>query len=200
MMNMKMTVLTVACALVLSACGNSNNPSSSPAPASEPAPAAPAPTPTEAPTPMAAMGTPDAAPAANSTPAAAVTDCRTEIEGNDLIQYNVSSIVVPSSCTDFKITLKHTGKLPVTAMGHDVVITKASDMAAVDADGIAAGAAVGYVKPGDTRVIAHTSMVGGGETTSVSFPVSKIQGDGPYKFFCSFPGHSGLMNGSISVQ
>jgi azurin len=28
--------------------------------------------------------------------------------------------------------LKHTGKLPVASMGHDVVITRQSDMQAVD--------------------------------------------------------------------
>ncbi len=49
-------------------------------------------------------------------------------------------------------------------------------------------------------MIAHTSLIGGGQTTSVSFPVSKIQGDGPYEFFCSFPGHSTVMKGSISVE
>ncbi|MGP1667229.1 MAG: azurin, partial [Rhodanobacter sp.] len=54
------------------------------------------------------------------------------------MQYNVSSIVVPASCTDFKITLKHTGKMPVTAMGHDVVIAKEADMKAVDASASAA--------------------------------------------------------------
>jgi azurin len=116
------------------------------------------------------------------------------------MQYSISSIVVPASCTDFKITLKHTGKLPVAAMGHDVVITRTSDMEAVDADGRAAGQGSGYVKADDPRVIAHTKLIGGGETASVSFPVSKIKDGGPYTFFCSFPGHSALMKGSISVQ
>jgi azurin len=129
-----------------------------------------------------------------------VNDCATEIEGNDAMQYNVSAIVVPASCKDFKITLKHAGKLPVTSMGHDVVITRASDMQAVDAAGRSAGAAYGYVKPDDPLVITHTKLNAAGETTSVGFPVSKIQGGGPYQFFCSFPGHSALMHGSISVQ
>ncbi len=196
-MNIKMTVLAVACALVLSACSDN---SSAPAPAAPAAaPSATVATPMEAPATM-PMAPPAANPGTNGKPAAVVTDCATEIEGNDAIQYNVSSIVVPASCQEFKITLKHVGTLPVTAMGHDVVITKTSDMKAVDVDGIAAGAAAGYVKPDDSRVIAHTSLVGGGESTSVSFAVSKIQGDGPYSFFCSFPGHSALMNGSISVE
>ncbi|MEO8779302.1 MAG: azurin [Rhodanobacter sp.] len=201
-MNTKMTVLALACALALSACSDN---SSSPA-ASTAAPATTTTAPMEAPaaaasTPAMTPAAPSAAvPAAGDKPAAVVNDCATEIEGNDAMQYNVSSIVVPASCKDFKLTLKHTGSLPVTSMGHDVVISKAADMKAVDAAGMTAGAGAGYVKADDPQVIAHTKLIGAGETTSVSFPVSKIQGDGPYAFFCSFPGHSVLMHGSISVK
>ena len=67
------------------------------------------------------------------------------------------------------------------------------------ADGMGAGLDNDYVKPGDTRVVAHTKMIGAGEDTSVTFDVSKLQSGGPYAFFCSFPGHAALMKGSISV-
>ncbi|MEO7065374.1 MAG: azurin [Rhodanobacter sp.] len=203
-MNIKMTVLAVSCVLALSACSDK---SSTPA-ASDVAPAATVTAPMEAPAaapaeaasaPVAMTATPSAAtPAADGV--AVVTDCATEVDATDSMQYNVSSIVVPASCKDFKITLKHTGTMPVAAMGHDLVIAKKADMSAVDADGIAAGASAGYVKADDTRVIAHTKLIGGGETTSISFPVSKIQSGGPYEFFCTFPGHSSVMHGSISVQ
>ncbi|HET6632272.1 MAG TPA: azurin [Rhodanobacteraceae bacterium] len=214
MMKAKLTLLAAGCALALSACGNNSSSQDT----SEANPAAVATVANAAETRAAVAD--DAAPmnagtaayaatttaaaaagaAASDKPTAVVNDCGTEIEANDAMQYNVSSIVVPSSCSDFKITLKHTGTLPVASMGHDVVITKKSDMAGVDADGAAAGLDKGYVKPDDPRVIAHTKLIGGGETTSVSFPVSKINGDGPYVFFCSFPGHSVLMHGPISVQ
>ena len=154
-----------------------------------PAPAAETPAPAAAP-----------APATDAKPAATVANCATEIEGNDAMQYNVGSITVPASCSEFKITLKHTGKMPVAAMGHNVVITKTADMQGVAADGVAAGAGAAYVKAGDARVIAHSTLIGGGETTSVSFAVSKIKDGGPYEFFCSFPGHAALMKGTIAVQ
>lgn len=190
-MNTRISLLTAACALALVACGDKSPrtaDTTAPAATTEPVPTAtPAPADTAAPAP------------ASDKPAAVVADCATEIEGTDAMQYNVGSIVVPASCTEFKITLKHVGQSPVTAMGHNVVIAKAADMQGIDADGIAAGAAAAYVKPGDTRVIAHTGLVGGGQSTSVSFPVSSIQGDGPYAFFCSFPGHSAVMKGTISV-
>ena len=115
------------------------------------------------------------------------------------MQYNVGAIVVPASCSEFTLTLQHVGKLPVAAMGHNVVISSESNMMGVNADGIAAGAGASFVKADDSRVVAHTEMIGGGQSTSVTFPVSKLQDGGPYMFFCSFPGHAALMKGSISV-
>src|SRR5690242_11618937 len=214
MMNLKMPALVVACTLVLSACGGNNNQSENAAApgATAPMPAATAPAMPMTAAPAATAGQAampgtagtstmaSGAMASNGKPAATVNNCSTEIEANDSIQYNVGSIVVPSSCTDFKITLKHTGKLPVASMGHDVVITKQSDMDAIDKESASAGPDKGYIKADDSRIIAHTKLIGGGETTSVSFPVSKIKSGGPYVFFCSFPGHAAMMHGSISVE
>lgn len=198
-MKFQYLTLTAACMLGLAACGDR-----SPPPASEtaatPAATAPEPAPAEAPPPATAPPATAPTPAPTDKPAAVVANCATEIEGDDAMQYNVGSIVVPASCSEFKITLKHTGKMPVAAMGHNVVIAKAADMQAVAADGLAAGAAAAYVKAGDARVVAHSSLVGGGESTSVSFAVSKIKDGGPYEFFCSFPGHAAIMKGTISVQ
>ena len=212
-MSIRIALLTSACALALSACGNDTSDTATtaapPATATDTAPSTPATTPPPASTPPASSTPPQATPAApaataatsaSGKPAAVVTDCGTTIEGNDAMQYDVGSITVPASCTEFRITLKHTGTLPVAAMGHNVVVTRMADMQAVAADGMAAGLAANFVKPDDARVIAHTDLIGGGQTTSVSFPVSKIQGNGPYEFFCSFPGHSALMKGTIAVQ
>ncbi|GAB1407645.1 azurin [Thermomonas brevis] len=132
-------------------------------------------------------------------PAAMAATCSVDIEGNDAMKFNVANIDVSRSCKDFTINLKHTGKLPKAAMGHNVVIAATSDIKGVDADGIKAGAAKDYIKPGDTRVIAHSPLVGGGESTKVTFAVSKL-GAGPYSFFCSFPGHSTLMKGTITLK
>lgn len=139
-------------------------------------------------------------PGADGKPAATVANCATEVEGTDAMQFNVGSIVVPASCATLKITLRHVGKLPVTVMGHDLVVAKAADMQAITTDGIAAGAAANYLKPGDARVIAHTKLVGGGQSDTVSVPVAKLKNGGPYAFFCSFPGHSVMMKGTISVE
>ena len=201
-MTFKLTLLTAACLFGLAACGGGESPPPAPEPAATPAPTPPPPASTEpAPAPTDAMTpAPAATPAAGEKPAAIVKDCATDIEANDQMQFNVSSITVPSSCTKFTIQLKHVGQLPVATMGHNVVIAKQADMQGVATDGMAAGAGAMYVKAGDARVVAHSDVVGGGQSTSVTFDVSKIKSDGPFEFFCSFPGHSAIMKGPISVQ
>ena len=194
-MNARLTLLAAACAFALAACGGEPDRAdgtATPSPAATGMPADPAP-PVETPAP--AVETP-----APGKPAAVVTDCATEIEGNDALQFDVGSISVPSSCTEFTINLRHVGQMPVAAMGHNVVVSLASDREAIAAAGQAAGVDGDFVPAGDARVIAATELVGGGGTTSVTFPVSALQGAGPYEFFCSFPGHWAIMRGSIQVD
>ena len=187
-------LLAGAVALALSACGNSSAPADTAAPAdAAPAAEAPAAAPAEAAPAEAAP-----APAAASTKPAVVENCATTIESNDAMQFNADSITVPASCTQFTINLKHVGTMAANVMGHNVVISKEADMAGIAADG--ASNAAEHVKAGDTRSIAHTKIIGGGESASVTFDVAKIKDGGPYKFFCSFPGHLALMQGTIQVQ
>jgi len=130
-------------------------------------------------------------------PSAFAATCSATIEGSDAMKYNVSNIDISKSCKTFTITLKHSGKMAKNVMGHNVVIAKAADMTGIDADGMKAGLASDYVKAGDARVVAHSKVVGGGESTSFTVPVAKL-GSG-YSFFCSFPGHSALMKGTITL-
>lgn len=125
--------------------------------------------------------------------------CNVDLEANDAMQFNKNSIAVPASCKQFTVKLKHTGKLPKNGMGHNWVLTKAADAQGAGADGIAAGLDKNYVKPGDTRVIAHTKIIGGGETDSVSFDVAKLKAGESYAWFCSFPGHSSIMKGTLTL-
>ena len=84
-------------------------------------------------------------------------------------------------------------------MGHNVVIAKAKDVKAIALDGAIAGVGKDYLKPGDTRIVAASKMVGGGERTSVRFAVSKVK-EGGYDFFCSFLGHERKMRGKLIVK
>lgn len=124
-------------------------------------------------------------------------ECSFTLNSNDAMQFDQKGIVVGKTCNEFTLNLVHTGKLPKTVMGHNWVLTKTEDAKAVASDGAAAGVDNDYVKPNDGRVIAHTKTIGGGDTTSVTFPVSQLTAGGAYTFFCSFPGHIAIMQGTL---
>ncbi len=127
-------------------------------------------------------------------------NCTISLEGNDRMQFNEKAVSVSASCANITVELKHTGSLPVAAMGHNVVITETGDYMPVAQDGVKAGLDNDYVPADDSRVIAHTDMIGGGETTTVTFPGDKLSAGGDYSFFCSFPGHWTMMVGKVIVE
>ena len=199
--------LIAAAALTLTACGDNKpaQPAESASPAttaaaSETAIASMAAASEAASAPAAAS---EAAPAAASTaaaaPAAAGGECEAVIVSDDAMKFDPKEIQVKSSCKQYKITLKHEGKMPKSAMGHNVVLSKAADKDGVLADGQTAGEANNYVKAGDERVIAHTKLLNGGEQDSVTFDVSKLAKGEAYEYYCSFPGHYATMNGKLTL-
>lgn len=124
--------------------------------------------------------------------------CELTIAGNDAMQYDKQSLEVAADCTEVKLTLTHTGKLPAAAMGHNWVLTETAVFQAVATAGTSAGLANDYVPKDDKRVIAHTKIIGGGESTSVTFSTSALKKGGDYTFFCSFPGHWSVMKGKLT--
>ena len=123
--------------------------------------------------------------------------CKLDINSTDQMSFDKKELAVAADCTSVELTLHHTGKLAVAQMGHNWVLTKTADAQAVANDGLAAGVANDHIKKGDARVIAHTKLIGGGQTTSVTFPTSALTKGGAYTFFCSFPGHIALMKGTL---
>lgn len=128
---------------------------------------------------------------------AAAKVCKLEISGNDLMQFDKKELKVAGDCTSVQLTLKHPGKLPKAAMGHNWTLVKTSDATAVANDGLAAGLASDYIKAGDKRVIAHTKVIGGGETTSITFATTGLKAGESYEYLCTFPGHAALMKGKF---
>lgn len=129
----------------------------------------------------------------------AAPNCTIKLTGNDAMQYDLTTATVSASCASITIQFSHIGKLPVTAMGHNVVIGATGDIAAISAAGMKAGAAAGYLPKADARVLAATKTIGGGAKTSTKFPGSKLKAGGDYSFYCTFPGHSGIMKGKLVV-
>ena len=66
----------------------------------------------------------------------------------------------------------------------------------VAAAGAQAGPQNSYIPPGDDRIIAHTGLLGPGESEEVQF---KGQIAGIYQFICTFPGHSATMFGEVKL-
>ncbi len=124
--------------------------------------------------------------------------CDISVEATDAMAFSTKAIEVPKSCKDFTINLKHVGSLGKNVMGHNLVITKDSDQKSVLEDGSAAGAASNFVKE-DARIVAHTKIIGGGESTSTKVTVSKLNAKDNYVFFCSFPGHAMMMKGTVKL-
>ncbi len=121
--------------------------------------------------------------------------CKLTIESNDLMQFSAHQLAVPPECPQVELTLRNVGRLPVKVMGHDWVLAKDSDLAAIVNAGLAAGPAHGFVPEHDPRVIAATHLVGGGESATVRFSTAALVPGERYSFFCTSPGHAALMRG-----
>lgn len=116
------------------------------------------------------------------------------LTSNDEMRFDRNEIIV-NERERIRLTLKHTGKLSKTVLGLNFVLlpvgTNLSSFArkaekAVDSDFIPA-----------EEVIAHTKLIGGGESVSVEF---NAPAKGTYDFICSFPGRHHLMKGKFMVE
>lgn len=123
--------------------------------------------------------------------------CDLSIGSNDAMRFDRNELRVAADCTQVRLTLRHTGRQMAAAMGHNWVLTRTADYRPVAIAGGRANLASSYLPAGDKRVIAHTKVIGGGETTSVTFPTAGLTRGGDYTFFCSFPGHWNVMRGKL---
>ncbi|NAS31167.1 azurin [Flavobacteriaceae bacterium R38] len=115
---------------------------------------------------------------------------------DDLMKFNKAEIKVKAG-KKVKLTLKHIGKLDKKIMGHNFVLLAEG----VDLVDFATEAATArdneYIPENSSDVIAHTKLIGGGETDVIEFDAPA---PGVYEFICSFPGHYGLMQGKFIVE
>ncbi len=125
------------------------------------------------------------------------SDCAIVLSADDAMRFSSTEILAKKSCPIISLTLHHTGRLPRASMGHNWVLTKEADFRGVVSDGVMAGPANSYILEGDSRVVAVTKLIGGGESTTVSFPTEKMETSERYIFFCSYPGHWGIMKGTF---
>lgn len=134
------------------------------------------------------------------SPFAFAGECDISIEATANMAFSTKEIIINKTCKEVNLTLKNAGNMPKAAMGHNLVITKKADMQAVLTEGNAAGLSKSFVKDNDDRVIAHTAVLGGGESATIKFKTDKLNTRDAFAFFCSFPGHSAVMNGVVKVN
>lgn len=122
-----------------------------------------------------------------------------EVDGMDNLRFSEEVITVKPG-EEITIKLVNKSKMPAIAMSHNWVLLKAdADVHAFDKAALKAGKDNGYLPQDMSQVIAHTGLVGGGESDSVTFTVPKAPGE--YEFICTFPGHFAAgMKGKLVVK
>lgn len=118
-----------------------------------------------------------------------------EISSNDQMQYDKTELKVKTG-QKITLTLKHTGKMKKEVMGHNWVLLKIGTDIPIFAAKAVKAKDNEYIPSGD-EIIAHTKIIGGGESDSITFDAPE---KGIYDFICSFPGHYAIMKGKLIVE
>lgn len=137
-----------------------------------------------------------AAPAAAEAPAAPATVSSVEITGNDALQFSTKAFTVKAG-DSVTVTLQNVGTQPKDVMGHNWVLLQAGSVVATFGSAAMTAKDTDYIPAGDASVLAHTKLLGPGETDTITFVAPAAAGD--YPFLCSFPGHFGTMQGVMTV-
>lgn len=118
------------------------------------------------------------------------------LSSDDKMQFDQSELIVFEGQTVF-LTLIHMGTMPVTAMGHNFVLLMQGTSLSHFAKKALKAEKNDYIPMDNKDIIAFTDMIGGGESTSISFKAPK---KGVYDFLCTFPGHYEMMKGKFIVK
>lgn len=119
------------------------------------------------------------------------------LKAGDDMKFDLSEIKVKEG-QSIKLKLNNVGNMPKSAMGHNFVLLKRNIDVAKFANACVDAKAPDFDIPAELLkdVIAHTKMIGGGESTEIEF---KAPPAGTYSFICSFPGHY-MMIGILTVE
>ncbi len=112
------------------------------------------------------------------------------IQADDKMRYDLTAFDA-SPGQKISVTIKNVGTTPKFSMGHNfVMLDRAINTGNVQAsflDKASMEASHDYVPPGDKNVLAHSKLLGPGESEVVTFNAPFIPGE--YLYLCSFPGH-----------
>ncbi|MDA3921039.1 MAG: plastocyanin/azurin family copper-binding protein [Salinisphaera sp.] len=121
------------------------------------------------------------------------------IEGTNALRFSKEHLTVAPG---EKVTIKLVNKsnLPASAMAHNWILLKAdADPDIFDRAAMRARSDGYFPKAKSDEVIAHTALVAGGHSDTVTFTAPDKPGD--YEYICSFPGHLAAgMKGVLTVS
>ncbi|MBL6607779.1 MAG: azurin [Flavobacteriaceae bacterium] len=132
----------------------------------------------------------------NNTESVTPSGTALALSGNDMMQFDKSELMTQAG-EKITLTFRHVGQLDRRVMGHNfVLLTPGTDITGFANEAAAAGESADWIPNDGAQVIAHTKMLGGGQTDVITFEAPE---PGVYDFICSFPGHSGMMRGTLTV-
>lgn len=119
-----------------------------------------------------------------------------EVEANDQMQFSKNELKAVAG-KEITLTLKNVGKTEKSVMGHNFVVLKEGTDIAAFATKASSAKETDFIPAADaSKIVAHTKLLGPGESDTIKFTLAK----GTYDYICSFPGHYALMKGKIIVE
>ena len=109
-----------------------------------------------------------------------------QIKADDHMKFDVTTIEAKPG-QKITVTLTNIGTSPKASMGHNLVVLDRNANLPGFLDSASMAAADDYVPKNAKGVLAHTKLLGPGESDTITFSAPYVSGDYPY--LCSFPGH-----------
>ena len=116
-----------------------------------------------------------------------------ELTANDQLKFDKIELHVKANAP-VKLTLKNIGTMPKESMGHNFILLKdGTDLASFAAEAVSAPE---HIPANNPAIIAHTKLLGPGESDTIEFTLPA----GSYTYICSFPGHYMTMTGVLTAE
>lgn len=132
-----------------------------------------------------------------TAPDTVATEGGLALEANDQMQFSKNELKAVAG-KEITLTLKNVGTVDKSVMGHNVVILKEGTDVTAFATKASAAKVTDYIPASESAsIIAHTRLLGPGESDTIKFTIAK---KGTYDYICSFPGHYALMKGKLIVE
>ena len=125
--------------------------------------------------------------------------CKIDISGSHMMKFDTNEIHINKNCEKVVVNLKHSGNLPVNAMGHNIVFLESNNLHKVISKiNMSHGIENGFMPEMD-EILFKSKMIGGGEETTLELDPNVFISGKEYIFICSFPGHFALMKGKLNI-